>query len=183
MAYVDKKYLEIGEDMEDANADQENLLSGLPVEALKKLTPAKMQLIDCYLTGNYTYKKLGAMFNIAPSTVKSWLMDENVQAIISELQNRELALMQADLNRLRSRAIETMEDLLDSNMDNIRFSAARDILDRGGLKAEQKLKVDKTVTNLEQTLMDMGNFVISEDEVIDIDISDVLDEVKDDGNN
>lgn len=74
-----------------------------------------------------------------------------------------------------------MEDLLDSNMDNVRFQAAKDILDRGGLKAQQSIKVDKTVTNLEQQLADLAEYTISEEDVIDIDVSDLVEEVNSDG--
>ena len=74
-----------------------------------------------------------------------------------------------------------MEDLLDSNMDNVAFQAARDILDRTGMKSEQKINVQKTVTTLEQQMKDLADFTISDDDIIDIDVSDVLDEVKSNG--
>ena len=146
-----------------------------------KLTPAKMQLVNLYLTGNYSQQRIATILGISPSTVRSWLLDENIQSVIKELQTRELALIQSNLNVLRYKAIDTMEDLLDSNMDNVRFQAAKDILDRGGLKAQQSIKVDKTVTNLEQQLADLAEYTISEEDVIDIDVSDLVEEVNSDG--
>ena len=66
-------------------------------------------------------------------------------------------------------------------MDNVAFQAARDILDRTGMKSEQKINVQKTVTTLEQQMKDLADFTISDDDIIDIDVSDVLDEVKSNG--
>lgn len=177
MEFPDKKYLQ-GNAVE---AQQESIFSGLPEEIMLKLTPAKMQLVNLYLTGNYSQQRIATILGISPSTVRSWLLDENIQSVIKELQTRELALIQSNLNVLRYKAIDTMEDLLDSNMDNVRFQAAKDILDRGGLKAQQSIKVDKTVTNLEQQLADLAEYTISEEDVIDIDVSDLVEEVNSDG--
>ena len=152
MEFPDRKYLQGNA----AEPQQESIFSGLPEEIMLKLTPAKMQLVNLYLTGNYSQQRIATILGISPNTVRSWLLDENIQSVIKELQSRELALIQSNLNVLRYKAINTMEDLLDSNMDNVRFQAAKDILDRGGLKAQQSIKVDKTVTNLEQQLADLA---------------------------
>ena len=161
--------------------EQESLFSGLPEEVQKALTPAHMRAVNLYLTGNYTYKQIGAIIGVAGTTVSAWLMKPELQFVIKELQARELHLAQASLNALRNKAIDTMNDLLDSNMDNVRFQAAKDILDRGGLKAQQNIKVDKTVTTLEQQMATLAEFTIADDEVIDIDLDDILDEVKTSG--
>ena len=109
------------------------------------------------------------------------MLEEGVQTIIRIIQERQLTMTQADLNNLRGKAVKKMEDLLDSNMDNVAFQAARDILDRTGMKSEQKINVQKTVTTLEQQMKDLADFTISDDDIIDIDVSDVLDEVKSNG--
>lgn len=178
----DPKYLKSNADEPDNDVvEQESIFSGLPEEILISLTPAKMQLVNLYLTGNYSQNKIATILGIAPTTVRAWLIDENIQRVIKELQSRELSLIQSDLNALRHKAIDTMEDLLNSNMDNVRFQAAKDILDRGGLKAEQSIKVDKTVTTLEQQLSELAEYTICEDDIVDIDLSDVLEEVNTDG--
>ena len=180
MPKSDEKYLSASAAEPNVH-QQESLFSGLPEEILLKLTPAKMQLVNLYLTGNYSQQRLATILGISTSTVRAWLLDENIQSVIKELQSRELALIQSNLNALRYKAIDTMEDLLNSNMDNVRFQAARDILDRGGLKAQQSIKVDKTVTNLEQQFADLAEYKISEEDVIDIDVSDIVAEVTSDG--
>lgn len=169
--------------MEDTNlaVKEDELFSGLPTEILSKLTPAKLQVVSLYLTGNYTKKRIASIVGIAEGTVRNWLLNSDVQAVITELQKRELTLVQANLNSLRNKAVETMEDLLNSNMDNVRFSAAKDILDRSGLKASQEVKVHKTVTNLEQQLSDLNSFNFDDKEIIDVDLDDILSEVKSGG--
>lgn len=173
MEFYDKTLLEGNSD----ELSEESLFSGLPQEVMLKLNPVKMQLVNLYLTGNYTQKRIANILGVSTTTVRAWLMNPDIQMIIKELQNRELALVQSNLNALRNKALDTMEDLLNSNMDNVRFQAAKDILDRGGLKAQQSIKVDKTVTTLEQQLADLAEFSISDEDVIDIDVSDIVEEV------
>lgn len=164
--------------MNDLKIQEDELFAGVPEEYLMKLTPAKMQVITLYLTGNYTKKRIAEIVDISPTTVNVWLSAPYSQEIIKELQKRELALVRSDLNSLRSKAVETMEDLLSSPMDNVRFSAAKDILDRSGLTIQKELKVTKTVTNLEQQLSDLKEFTFKKEDVIDVDVSDIVEEIK-----
>lgn len=69
-----------------------------------------------------------------------------------------------------------MEDLMQSPMDAVRFQASKDILDRTGHKAINEIKVDKTVTTIEQQLKAIADVTIEDSEVIDI--SDAIELVK-----
>jgi len=162
----------------------ESLFSGLPQELMQTLTPAKVRMIMLWLTGQYTQRKIAQIIGISEDTVRVWLLDPAVQAVTKELQSREFAMIDSNLKALSNKALQTMNDLLESNMDNVRFQAAKDLLDRAGHKPQQSIKVDKTVTNLEQTLASMKEFDFNPDDVIDvdIDISDMVAEVKASGN-
>ena len=164
--------------MNELKIKEDELFSGLPEEILSSLSPAKMQVITLYLTGNYTKKRIADIVGLSSGTVSIWLQSPDIQIVIRELQKRELGLVRADLNALRHKAVETMEDLLSSPMDNVRFSAAKDILDRGGLGAAREVNVTRTVTNLEQQLSDLGDFSFNKEDVIDVDISDIVEEIK-----
>lgn len=168
----------------ESNAGTESLFSGLPEELMHSLPPAKVRMIMLWLTGQYTKRKIGQIIGIAEDTVRTWLLDPTVQAVINELQSREFAIIESNLKALSNKALKTMDDLLDSNMDNVRFQAAKDLLDRSGHKPQQSIKVDKTVTNLEQTLASVKEFDFNPDDIVDvdIDISDIVDEVKSSGN-
>ncbi len=156
--------------------EQESLFSGLPIELVDSLTPAKTRMIMLYLTGQYTQKKIAQIVGVSSNTIAAWLMDESVQYIIKEIQAREFVKINSDLNALKHKAIETLTALLDSDMDTVRYQAAKDILDRGGHKAEQSIKVNKTVTTREEQLASLMNSTISDDEVIDIDDYDISDD-------
>lgn len=157
----------------------DSLFSGLNPELVDNLTPAKTRMILMYLTGQYSQKKLGQIIGVSENTIRAWLLDPTVQIVIKELQQREFAVVDSKLKALRHKAIDTMNELLESDMDNVRFQAAKDILDRGGHRPQQTIKVDKTVTTLEQQLKDLADFTIDDADVIDI--SDIVEEVKNGG--
>lgn len=157
----------------------DSLFSGLNPELIDNLTPAKTRMILMYLTGQYSQKKLSQIIGVSENTIRAWLLDPTVQTVIKELQQREFAVVDSKLKALRHKAIDTMNELLESDMDNVRFQAAKDILDRGGHRPQQTIKVNKTVTTLEQQLKDLADFTIDDADVIDI--SDIVEEVKSGG--
>lgn len=158
--------------------NEPSVFETLPKEMLETLTPGKIRMILLYLTGHYTQTKIAKIIGVNDSTIRAWLIDEKVQAVMKELQAREFAIVEASLKAMRYKALNTMDELMDSNMDNVRFQAAKDVLDRGGHKPQNSIKVEKTVVNLEQQLANLADFTISEDEIIDIDIDDLVEEVK-----
>lgn len=147
----------------------ESLFDGIPEEILSSLTPQKTRMITLYLTGLYTQTKIAKIIGVNESTIRIWLNQPAVQSVIKELQAREFALVDARLKAMRYKALDTMDDLLDSPDDRVKFSASKDILDRTGHKAAQAIKVDKTVTTIEQQLKDIVDFSIDDAEIIDID--------------
>lgn len=157
--------------MEDKNnkaVAEESLFSGLPSELVESLTPAKIRMIMLYLTGQYTQKKIAEIVGVSNTTIREWLLDPSVQAVIKEIQSREFVKINNDLNALKNKAVSTLYELLDSTMDTVRYQAAKDILDRGGHKAQQSIKVDKTVTTREEQLKSLIDMTISDDDVIDV---------------
>lgn len=156
----------------------ETLFSGLPEEIMQTLTPAKVRMILLHLTGQYSQVKIAKIIGVSDNTIRSWLVDPNVQLVVKELQAREFAVVDSTLKAMRYKALSTMDELLESDMDNVRYQAAKDVLDRGGHKAQQNIKVEKTVTSVEQQLASLADFTIDDSEVIDIDVDDILDEIK-----
>ena len=150
-----------------------SLFSGLPEELLATLTPAKTRAIMLYLTGQYTQGKIASIVGVTPTTFRAWMLEPAVQAVIKEIQSREYAVIESDLKALQNKAVKTMEELLDSCMDNVRFSAAKDLLDRSGHKPQQSIKVDKTVTSVQQQLAALADFTIDDEEIIDVDVEEV----------
>ena len=71
-----------------------------------------------------------------------------------------------------------MDDLLDSPIDQVRYNASKDILDRTGHKPMQSIKVDKTVTNIEQQLRNLSAFSADDDNIVDVDVDDIVELIK-----
>lgn len=153
-----------------------NVLSVLPSEALAELTPAKRRMIFLYLTGHYTLKKIAEIIGISETTIYTWMMQENIQTAIREIQQREAAIIDSSLKALNFKALQTINELMDSPMDAVRFQASKDVLDRSGHKAISEIKIDKTVTTIEKQLRELADFTIEDVEVIDI--TDVIEAVK-----
>lgn len=164
----------------DKDIEDGNLLSGLPSEALAELTPAKTRMILLWLSGLYTQTAISKIIGVSDVTIRAWLNQTAVQTIIKELQKKEWQIIDSALKAKRMKAINTMDQLMDSPMDAVRFQASKDILDRTGHKAITEMKIDKTVTTIEQQLRELADSVIDDAEIIDI--SDVIEQVKASGN-
>ena len=158
--------------------EQESLFSGLPQEIVDKLTPAKMRMISMYLTGMYSQGHIAKVIGVSANTIRAWLMSDEVQTLISIMQEKEFNLIESRLKSMRYKALDTMDDLLDSPIDQVRYNASKDILDRTGHKPQQTIKVDKTVTNIEQQLKQLADFNIDEDNIVDVDVDDIVELIK-----
>lgn len=162
----------------DETPEQESLFSGLPQEVVDKLTPAKMRMISMYLTGMYSQGHIAKVIGVSANTIRAWLMSDEVQTLISIMQEKEFNLIESRLKSMRYKALDTMDDLLDSPIDQVRYNASKDILDRTGHKPQQTIKVDKTVTNIEQQLKQLADFNIDEDNIVDVDVDDIVELIK-----
>jgi len=141
-------------------------------ELEKSIPPAKLRAVNLYLTGSYTYNQIGKIIGVTGSTISKWLKSEDVINVMSKVQERELELSRLELNNLRHKAIGTMEDLLNSTMEQVRLGAAKDILDRTGLKAVQEKRIEQnvtTTTHVKSSLEELADlFIDAEDaEVIE----------------
>ena len=79
-------------------------------------------------------KELG----LANGTVSSYKTKPKYEEIRKEMQEQKYQMERDQIGHLVPEAIETYAALLKSNNDNIRYAAARDILDRTGHKAVEK---------------------------------------------
>lgn len=155
-----------------------SLFDSIPEELRNKLTPAKFRVVNLYLTGLYSKKQIAELMGMHPNGISNWLRLPEIQEVIRIIQEREFAIVDSNLKNLRFKAVDTLGDLMENaQMETVRFSAAKDILDRTGHKSVQQIKVDKKVTNIEQQLKNISEFNYNEDDVIDID--DIVQVIKD----
>ena len=132
------------------------------------LEPKLQRFVHLYLTGQYNQRQIAQMLDVHENTISKWLKNENVNASIKEYQAMEHEMIDTQIKAMRMKAIQKMNDLMDSPIDGIAFQACKDILDRTGHKAKNEIKVDKTVKTIEMQLKDLADDVFDADfEVIE----------------
>ena len=132
------------------------------------LEPRLQRFVHLYLTGQYNQTQLAQLLEVHKNTINSWLKREDVNVSIKEYQALEHEMIDVQIKAMRIKAIEKMNDLMDSPIDGIAFQACKDILDRTGHKAKNEIKIDKTVKTIEMQLNDLANEIIT-----DVDFSEV----------
>lgn len=141
-----------------------------PELALYELDPQKQRFIHLYMTGNYTLAKIAELIGIHPNTASNWLKKEDMKFAIAEAQTEVHHQVEAQLKALTVKATHKLSSLIDSKIDGVALQAVKDILDRGGHKTVNEIKVDKTVTTIEQKYKELIDLTITDgefEEVID----------------
>ena len=126
------------------------------------LEPKLQRFVHLYLTGQYNQTQLAQLLEVHKNTINSWLKREDVNIAIKEYQAMEHEMIDVQIKAMRMKAIEKMNELMDSPIDGIAFHACKDILDRTGHKAKNEIKVDKTVKTIEMQLNDLAENLITD---------------------
>lgn len=127
---------------------------------LTPLEPKLQRFVHLYLTGQYNQAQLAQLLDVHANTVNGWLRREDVNMYIKEYQSQEHEMFDVQIKAMRMKAIEKMNDLMDSPIDGIAFQACKDILDRTGHKAKNEIKIDKTVKTIEMQLSELAENII-----------------------
>lgn len=127
------------------------------------------RFVHLYLTGAYTNKELAGLMDVHINTVYSWINREDVQMVISDMQKKEHEAVEIRLKSLRAKALEKMNDLMDSPIDGVAFQACKDVLDRTGHKAKNEVKVEKTVKTIEMQLKDLADNILTDVDFVEVD--------------
>ena len=127
------------------------------------------RFVHLYLTGAYTNKELAGLMDVHINTVYSWINREDVQMVITDMQKKEHEAVEIRLKSLRAKALEKMNDLMDSPIDGVAFQACKDILDRTGHKAKNEVKVEKTVKTIEMQLKDLADNILTDVDFVEVD--------------
>ena len=123
--------------------------------SITDLSAKQQRFVHLYITGQYTIPKLADLLQISHNTARYWLRDERIREIIDTYQNEEHDLVENALKNLRVSAIQKLGELVNSPIDGVALSACKDILDRSGHKAIQKVEKNVTVTTYEQQMKDL----------------------------
>lgn len=118
----------------------------------------KQRLAQLYVSGFYSNKQIASILMVSNTTVVKLLKDKDVLDFILTYQDEEKKIIDTRIKALRSKATETMDELLDSDDDAIRLAVAKDILDRTGHKEKEQKDVNINVS-YEQQLKDLAKGV------------------------
>lgn len=134
------------------------------------LEPKLQRFVHLYLTGQYNQTQIAQILEVHKNTINQWLKREDVGLAIKEYQQLEHEMYDVQIKAMRMKAIQKMNDLMDSPIDGIAFQACKDILDRTGHKAKNEIKVDKTVKTIEVQLSELADSLIND---VDFEVLDV----------
>lgn len=131
--------------------------------------PAKMQrFVHLYMTGQYTLVKLAQLLEVHPNTLGNWLRRKDVKNAIADVQESVHDQVTIQLKTLTLKATQKLHDLVDSPIDGVALQAVKDILDRAGHKSKQEIKIDKTVTTIEEKFKQLVDSTIVDAEFTEV---------------
>lgn len=147
----------------------ENTTQSTTSNELFILEPIKQRFVQLYMTGNFTLAKIAELLEIHPNTAGRWLKAEDVKGAIEQAQRDIHKNVQMQITANTVKAVAKLNELMDSSIDAVALQAVKDVLDRGGHKPKNEIKVDKTVTTIEQKFKDIIDASIDAEfvEVID----------------
>ena len=134
--------------------------------AISVLPPKMQRFVHLYMTGQYSLNKLAQLLEVHPNTLSNWLKRADVRDIITDMQKTTHDVVGIQLKALTLKAVTKLGALTDSPIDGVALQAVKDILDRGGHKPKQEIKVDKTVTTMEQKFKELVDATIVDYEVV-----------------
>jgi len=149
------------EDTQELNKNAEENVAKEECTDLITTLPTKVQrFIHLYLTGQYSHNKLAQLLEVHPNTIANWLRRKDVKQVIEEMQKLTHEMVGVQLRALTLKAINKLNALIDSPIDGVALQAVKDILDRSGHKAKQEIKIDKTVTTIEEQIRKLADKTI-----------------------
>jgi transposase-like protein len=148
---------EMSKELTAESSDEGSLITTLPT---------KMQrFVHLYMTGQYTINKLAQLLEVHPNTLGNWLKRKDVQEVISELQETTHQMVAIQLKTLTLNATNKLGELINSPIDGVALQAVKDVLDRAGHKSKSEIKVEKTITTIEQKFKELVDATIVDVEV------------------
>lgn len=132
------------------------------------LDPKQQRFIQLYLTGNFTLAKIADLLEIHPNTAGKWLKKPAIKSALEEAQSEIHEQVSVQLKSMTLKATQKLNNLIDSPQDAIALQAVKDVLDRGGHKTKNEIKVEKTVTTVEEKMKQLIDATIIDAEFADV---------------
>ena len=143
-------------DSNDIIQDNENLMV-LNINDSPMRRPLAQKIMQLWCSGIYTKKEIATILNTTTTTVNKYLRDERVLEAIENYQRVETKLVDQNIKAMREKALKTINELMDSDDDKVRYQASKDVLDRTGHLATMKKEVTITHKSFEEQLNEIIN--------------------------
>ena len=143
-------------DSNDIIQDNENLMV-LNINDSPMKRPLAQKIMQLWCSGIYTKKEIAAILNTTTTTVNKYLRDERVLEAIENYQRVETKLADQNIKAMREKALQTINELMDSDDDKVRYQASKDVLDRTGHIATMKKEVTIQHKSFEEQLNEIIN--------------------------
>ena len=99
----------------------------------------KLKALEILVSGDYkNYDALAKKLKISSKTLYNWRQEEEFAA---ELERR----INIKIGGIAPRALKRVEKIIDSKNEEVALRACKDVLDRAGYKATEKVSVDGDV--------------------------------------
>lgn len=119
--------------------------------------PLAQKIMQLWCSGIYTKKEIANILNTTTTTVNKYLRDERVLEAIDHYQKVETQLVDQNIKSMRDKALKTINELMDSEDDKVRYQASKDVLDRTGHIATMKKEVTIQHKTFEEQLTEIIN--------------------------
>lgn len=120
-----------------------------------QLEPKQQRFVQLYMTGAHTIPQIAQLLQMHPNTLWKWLKRPEIRDAIDESQGAIHEQVGMQIKNMTLSAIERLHSLIESPIDAVALQAVKDVLDRGGHKTKNEIKVEKTVTTIEQKFKEL----------------------------
>lgn len=96
------------------------------------LNPKQKKCIELMTEGSFTQKQIAETLNVSENTICNWKKND-------EFMSEYNTTLKSNINQVAAKAFNTQMKLLNARSEMVRYMVSKDILDRAGFKATEKL--------------------------------------------
>ena len=96
------------------------------------LNPKQQKCIELMVEGSMTQKQIAEQLKVSENTVSNWKKND-------EFMGEYNTALKSSINLVAAKAFSTQMKLLNAKSEMVRYMVSKDILDRAGFKASEKI--------------------------------------------
>ena len=99
------------------------------------LNPKQNRCIELMVEGSHTQKEISELLKVSENTISNWKKSD-------EFMGEYNTALKSSINQVAAKAFNTQIKLLNARSEMVRHMVAKDILDRAGFKATDKVDLN-----------------------------------------